>query len=200
MLPLFQESLVARHVIVIFTAIVGLNLICSPVLAKNATKSSVHSAKASKRVALLGPLGSESSATGQTQKTVRDRRMMVGLTHYGMTLGYQQPKYSFELRGYNQDNSTVYGVRGDYDFYPLQKGSFYGGGAYLNVSEFETELTKGDGTMYGAYVGYQHFLTPSVSFSLDAGPYQVEVTDDLSGVTSSGTELVLDYNLSLHFF
>ncbi|MFB6346067.1 MAG: hypothetical protein ABEK50_09880 [bacterium] len=190
----------SRCAVLVFVAVVGLSLLSSPVLAETATQSSVESGESPLRVALLGPLGSESSATGQPQETVRNRSLMVGLTHYGMTLGYQQPSYSVELRGYNQDNSTVYGIRGDYDFYPLQSGSFYSGAAYLNVSEFETELTKGDGTMYGAYVGYQHYLTPSVSFSVDAGPYQVEVTDDLSGVTSSGTEFILDYNLSLHFF
>ncbi len=129
----------------------------------------------------------------------RRRRLLVGVTYPGVTVGYQGKRFGAELRGYASGDVVLFGPRFVHYPYAYHGGNLYWGTDLFYISEFEGDLTEGDGKMGGGFLGIQHYLGNRFSFSLDSGPYYISLEDDLSGVDTDGWKFVMNASINFHF-
>ncbi len=146
-----------------------------------------------------GESNGEQQSTPEEISSVRKKRWFIGLTYPGITAGYQGNSFALELRGYRSGNTTIYGPRFTNYVYSFRGGNLYWGIDLYSVSEFEGDLTRGDGYMAGGIIGLQKYIGSRFSFTLDSGPYYIKLEDDLSGLDNSGVEFVINTGLNIHF-
>ncbi len=123
----------------------------------------------------------------------------VGLTYPGVTAGYQGQKFGLEIRTFLDSEIKVYGPRFTHYAADFKGGKLYWGIDLFKISEFEGDLTEGDGLMYGAFIGIQKYLGSRFSLTLDSGPYNIALEDNLSGKDVNGLEFVVNTGLNFHF-
>lgn len=135
----------------------------------------------------------------QNSNPIRNRTFYAGVTYPGIVLGAQSKSMALELRGYQQNDITIYGPRLTHYLYPFKGGNFYWGLDAMYIDEFEGDLTEGDGYMGGGFLGLQKYIGSRFSFNVDGGPYYVEIEDDLSGLDVDGFEFVVNTSINVHF-
>lgn len=147
---------------------------------------------------LVEPLEAAERNDTRTINPIRDEPFYVGLHFPGVTLGYQGNGYNLELRASRQDDITVVGPRFSQNIYPFQDGNVYWGTDLFHV-EFEDVIVEGTGKMGGVVGGLETYLGQYLSFSVDGGPYYVQLEDELSGVEVDGLEFVVNAGVKVHF-
>ena len=138
-------------------------------------------------------------ASGETHYPQRQRRWMVGLTYPGVTLGYQGERFGAELRGYTGNDIVIYGPRFSHYILSFNGGNLYWGADVFYISDFDGDLTEGDGYMSGAFIGIQKYLGNNFSLTFDSGPYYIDIKDDLSNLSVDGWEFVINSSINFHF-
>ncbi|MFP4687318.1 MAG: hypothetical protein ACLFN5_04320 [bacterium] len=123
----------------------------------------------------------------------------VGLTYPGVTAGYQGRNFGAEIRAFFSSNITVYGPRFTHYAAGFRGGTLYWGLDLFKISEFEGDLTEGDGLMGGIFFGIQKFIGSRFSLTLDSGPYNIMLEDSLSEKDVDGLEFVVNTGLNFHF-
>ena len=142
---------------------------------------------------------SRNEPEASSENPIRDRMFYAGLAYPGVLVGMQSDRFAVELRAFQQNDITLYGPRLTHYIYPFHGGNFYWGLEGQYISEFEGEITEGDGYMAGGFLGLQKYLGSRFSFSVDAGPNFVSVEDDFSGVKVDGVEFVINTGVAFHF-
>jgi len=131
----------------------------------------------------------------------RDRRLLIGVTYPGVTVGYQGERFGAEMRGFASGDVVLYGPRFTHYPFAYEGGNIYWGADIFYISEFEGDLTEGDGWMAGGFFGLQHYFGRRFSFNIDTGPYYIELEDDLSGgaVEADDWKFIMNASVNFHF-
>ncbi len=127
----------------------------------------------------------------------------LGLNYPGLSAGYRSGKTAYELRLFFASKTQIYGGRVRRDFYQFETADFEQNFIYLGLdgfyTQFEGEITEGDGFMLGLVGGLETRLTDGFSVNFDLGPYYLTIDDDYSGLNSSSLHYILNFGINYHF-
>lgn len=129
-----------------------------------------------------------------------NHRFFVGVRWPGVSVGFHEPPYSLELK-YLEDSPEVkiIGLRLYHHVLPLEVTNYYWG-VDLARFDFQGEVSEGDGTSTGVFLGFQRDVASHVSWSLDVGPYYIYLKDDSTRLSASGLEFTVTTGLNLELW
>lgn len=123
-------------------------------------------------------------------------RWGIGLGNPYISLKYwATPRFAIEGRGAFGSGIGAYSVRFYRGFSPKNKTVIFVGleGGLIN---FDKEDIEGDGSFGMLFLGFEHFISKKMTFSLDIGPAYIGLSSE--GTSVGGIEWV--YNLGVNFY
>lgn len=133
------------------------------------------------------------------KSTIAEPNMYVGLHYPGLTFGISpSPKASFQIRVSSNSDIQVLDLRGNKHFWISDETNLFFGGS-VGLTQFEGEVSEGDGFLLGVHIGTQKFLSEIISFSFDIGPVLVHLQDDDTELTQAGLNFMLNGGVEYHF-
>ena len=125
-----------------------------------------------------------------------EKRWGIGLGNPYISLKYwTSPRFAIEGRGAFGSRIGVYSVRFYRNFSLKEKTVTFVGleGGTIN---FDKPDIEGNGYLAMLFLGFEHFVTKRLTFSLDIGPAYISLSSD--GASVGGVEWV--YNLGINFY
>jgi hypothetical protein len=138
-------------------------------------------------------------------------RLALGISYTGGQIRYQfnprwatETRYQFGSAGSNEGgtiHSNVFGLR-LYRFMPIRpRLAWYlgGEGARAQTSSRTTDY-RTTGFALGAFSGVEYRILPRVAVSADIGPYMISLKEQLSGVSQTGLDFVVNTAVNVYLF
>lgn len=132
----------------------------------------------------------------QAHANDHQRKWSIGLGNPYISLKYSaSPNFSIEGRGAFSSQISVYSLRLYHNFPSRDKTTTFIGLEGGSIS-FDEEDIEGHGSFGMLFLGFEHFISKKMAFSLDIGPAYINLSSE--GTSVGGLEWV--YNLGICYY
>jgi len=123
----------------------------------------------------------------------------IALNYPGLGIKYfLSNKIAVELKGQNETDIFVSGLRGYYYFNPKAKYLLFTG-LEADFISFKGKVSEGNGLATELFIGGEYFFIKNLSLQLDLGPTLISIQDKQTSESVSGIEYIVNLGINYYF-